>query len=359
MHEQDQHSVLRILDVNLNRVAEALRAVEEVCRFHWNAKGLASDLKSLRHEVLGAVAPTAMRRAALFEARDIAGDVGRGTPSPSGGSEPDEMAIRNLQRAKESLRALEEASRVAGISSAEQLEAARYSLYAIEKALGRFVVSGTDRQHLLRRVLESRLCLLATASLSLRPLQEVVHEAIEAGAGMVQLREKGVNDRTLLKEARMLRDLTARWGALFIVNDRPDIAILAEADGVHLGQTDLRPTEARRIVGKGRLVGVSTHSLDEARGAERDGADYIGLGPLFQTSTKDAGPIFGPERLREVLEKVSIPAFAIGGINADRASLIRESGCGRVAVSSAVLCSQDPGGSVRDIIQALTTARHK
>jgi thiamine-phosphate pyrophosphorylase len=167
------------------------------------------------------------------------------------------------------------------------------------------------------------------------------------------LREKDVNDAVLLDRARALREITARRGALFIVNDRVDIALLSHADGVHLGQLDLPLAEVRRLSGRRLIVGVSTHSVEQARNAERAGADYIGAGPVFATTTKDAGELLRPSGLKAVRAAVSIPVFAIGGITIENIGQIgSEPGC-RVAVSSAVLRAGDPGAAVRELLARL------
>src|SRR5262249_23947879 len=155
---------------------------------------------------------------------------------------------------------------------------------------------------------------LLSRQLTPRPLLEAAEEALDGGVDILQLREKALPAREALSLARTLREITARRGVLFIINDRPDLALLSHADGVHVGQDDLPVAAARSLVGDSMLVGVSTHSVDQARAAEREGADYIGVGPVFPTSTKDAGPTLGSEGLREVLDAVSLPVFAIGGI---------------------------------------------
>ncbi|HVR76592.1 MAG TPA: thiamine phosphate synthase, partial [Planctomycetota bacterium] len=204
------------------------------------------------------------------------------------------------------------------------------------------------------RIAAAQICLLATARLATRPLDEVVAEAVDAGVDCVQLREKGPSDREILRSARALRDITARRGVLFIVNDRPDIAIRAAADGVHLGQEDLPVAEVRALLEKKMLVGVSTHSVDQALAAEREGADYIGVGPMFPTLTKEAGPLLGPPGLRAVLAAVRLPAFAIGGINGSTVHSIREAGGTRVAISSAILAATDIAAEVAALRTALT-----
>jgi thiamine-phosphate pyrophosphorylase len=257
-----------------------------------------------------------------------------------------EVAFRNLERAKEAIRTLEEACRASWPCAATRLERARYTLYAVEKGLGHI----TDRSHGRRRIEDARLCLLATSSLlpeaggdmdPARRIEGVVEMAVGAGVDVVQLREKERSDREALRIGRALREITARAGALLVVNDRPDMAAILDADGVHLGQGDLPVAEARSIVGDDRLVGVSTHSLEQARAAERDGADYIGIGPVFPSITKDAGPLLGAAGLEKILEQVSLPAFAIGGIGPERIAEIRRAGGNRVAVSSAILRAVD------------------
>jgi thiamine-phosphate pyrophosphorylase len=247
---------------------------------------------------------------------------------------------------------LEEACGATRPGAARRLKNARYALYAIEKVLGNLPPSGALRDRLAR----ARVYLLATSSLSARPLREAVAEAVEAGVDVVQLREKGLPGREMLALARALREITARRGAMFIVNDRPDIALLAHADGVHVGQEDLPLHEARAVVGSDLLVGVSTHSVEQARAAERAGADYIGAGPMFLTATKDAGPLLGPEGLRGVMAAVSLPVFAIGGIQPANLGDIAVAGGRRVAVSSAILSASDPGSAVRALRSALTSA---
>ncbi|HVR72808.1 MAG TPA: thiamine phosphate synthase, partial [Planctomycetota bacterium] len=239
MEEGERRSLLRIVDANSNRASEALRVAEDVCRFHWNLPGFAADLKALRHEVLDAVAPGLAEHREMLESRDVRGDVGREAQSPGRAADVETMALRNLQRAREALRVLEEAFRIEQPERAARLEKARYTLYAIEKGLAHLPPLGEAPG----RIALAQICLIATARLAARPLDEVVAAAVDAGVDFVQLREKGPSDREILRSARALRDLTARRGVLFIVNDRPDIALRAAADGVHLGQDDLPVAE--------------------------------------------------------------------------------------------------------------------
>lgn len=370
MDSEDVRSVERIVDANLNRAAEALRVVEDICRFHWNLRGFARDLKGLRHRVLGALAADPVRRAELLRTRDIEGDVGATCPSPPAtGRDLAAVAIRNLQRAKEAIRTLEEAVRTLAPDRSAALLEIRYELYAVEKGIGSLGIESTRIESpriestgrcddpsgnaLRRRLSAARLYLLASPGATSRPLEEVVAAAVAAGVDVVQLRVKGEDDREVLGLARALREIAARCGALFIINDRPDLAILSCADGVHVGQTDLPLAEARAIVGPRRLVGVSTHSVAEARAAERGGADCIGVGPVFASPTKDAGRPLGPQGLREILQAVSLPAFAIGGIGPEAVGEVAAAGARRIAVSSGLLRADDVAETVRTYLRGL------
>ncbi len=343
---------LRLLDANLNRASEGLRVAEDVCRLHWCLPGFAAELKELRHRLLAVGERAAGSRQALLRARDIEGDVGRDTEVEPTGVEDvdlDAVAHRNLQRACEAVRVLEEMTRRESAGERRELQSIRYALYAVEKGLGGL---RNDSAH-GDRLATARLYLLATGSLCRGDLIDTVRLSLDAGVEVVQLREKTLPGEELIARARAVRELTARAGALFVVNDRPDVALLTHADGVHLGQDDLPIHEARSVLGPACLVGVSTHSVDDARRAARQGADYIGVGPMFETATKDAGELLGPGGLASVLAEVRTPAFAIGGVDVVNVEQVRRAGGERIAVSSAVLRSEDPARVVAELRAAL------
>src|SRR5262249_54437219 len=159
---------------------------------------------------------------------------------------------------------------------------------------------------------------------------------------VLQFRDKQLGDRELLQRARQLRELTASSRTLFIMNDRPDLAALSRADGVHLGQEELSVKDARSIVGPDALIGVSPHSLVQARQAVLDGASYIGVGPTFPSQTKRFEEFPGLDLLRQIAAEIRRPAFAIGGISLENLPSVLATGIGRVAVSSAVVDSASP-----------------
>jgi thiamine-phosphate pyrophosphorylase len=183
---------------------------------------------------------------------------------------------------------------------------------------------------------------------------DMTQAVLRAGVGWVQYRDKNASRRKVHEEAIKLKDLAGKHNAVFIVNDYSDIALAIDADGVHLGQDDLPVKEARKILGKGKIIGVSTHSIEQALEAEQAGADYLGFGPVFHTSTKDAGSPRGIDLLKEIRNKVSIPVVAIGGINLENIHSVLETGVDGVAIASAISKGniQENAGRFMEIIKA-------
>lgn len=191
-----------------------------------------------------------------------------------------------------------------------------------------------------------------------RPLDEIVRRSIEGGVTVVQLREKDLGTRDFLGRAMALRHLTSELGVPLIINDRVDIALACEADGVHLGQEDMDCATARRIAGAEMLIGVSVNTPAEAMEAERAGADYLGAGPVFATPTKtDTSPPTGLSGIGAIRRAVRLPLVAIGGISSANAGEIIRRGADGVAVVSAIVASSAPGLSAREILAEVRKAR--
>jgi thiamine-phosphate pyrophosphorylase len=200
---------------------------------------------------------------------------------------------------------------------------------------------------------ESRLYYV-TGSLPSGNQGPVVEAALKGGVRIVQLRDYSLSDGGLLKAALEIRELTLKHKAVFIVNNRPDIALLSKADGVHVGQDDLPVLEARRVLGPDKIVGVSTHSIDQAKKAIADGADYIGVGPVYATPTKAGRAPVGLDYVRQVSDlKLSIPFFAIGGIDASNLERVLEAGARRVAVVRAIGNAARPQDAAESLLQIL------
>jgi thiamine-phosphate pyrophosphorylase len=347
LHDPSDHvAAARVVDANANRAREALRVLDDYGRFVLDDAVLTAELKAVRHELaqlLARVPPTV-----LYQARDTRADVGtRISTGPELVREsPAEVARINFKRLQEALRSLEEFGKLLGADLAAGLEAIRYRAYTLERACH----IGADARV---RLAAAKVYVLLAGSQCASALDWTIREAAAGGADVFQLREKSLSDRELLERARNVRRWTRETGTLFIVNDRPDIARLSEADGVHLGQDDIPVKDARRILGAGPLIGVSTHNPDQIRHAVLDGASYVGVGPTFPSVTKDFGELAGLEFVRHAATLTTLPAFVIGGVNTSNIGQAVAAGAKRVAVSAAVCQTDDPAAASRALRAAL------
>ncbi len=205
------------------------------------------------------------------------------------------------------------------------------------------------------KLLDWRLCLVADAEAAgHRDLASIVREAAQAGATLIQLRGKKLETRRFLDMALRVSDILKRFEAPLIVNDRIDIALSCEADGVHLGQDDLPLPYARKILGKKKIIGISVNTAEEALEAESQGADYIGAGPIFYTSSKEElRSVLGLEGLQNVRQRVKIPILAIGGITADTAKGVLSSGADGIAVISAIMGAEDIHAATKNLLSKM------
>jgi len=330
--------VLRLIDANLDRLGEGLRVLEDVSRFLLNDAVLSKRLKTLRHTLVKDLGPLEQE---LLSARRVAEDVGAPTTKRAALQHQDMPALvmANSRRVQESLRVLEEFSRLSGgplASKAGSFENARFEVYELEQQLvGRLL------RHDKAGRLKGLYLVLDTMALKGRDEVEVAAAAIRGGAKVIQLRDKQRSKAELLTAARKLRALCAAKGVLFIVNDHVDIALAVSADGLHLGQDDLPPPEARRILPMDMLIGCSTHSTAEAARSQANGADYVAVGSIYPTASKEKYKLVGLETLRRTRPKVSVPLIAIGGINHTNVEEVMKVGADGVAVISAVLGADD------------------
>lgn len=197
------------------------------------------------------------------------------------------------------------------------------------------------KQNPLKIFSDVRLYVIISTGLAKKPVLETLQEVIQGGADAVQLREKTMSDGEFLALSKEFRRITSQSKILFIVNDRAGISKKVDADGLHIGQSDLTIHSARKIIGYDRILGVSTHNIVQARKAQLEGADYISVGPLFPTITKDYEPPVGLDYLKEVKREITIPFVAIGAINRENLNEILSAGGLRVAICSAIICSND------------------
>ena len=331
----EHRTAARIVDANANRAREALRVLDDYARFVLDDAVLTERFKTLRHELAAAVA--LLNPALLLSCRDVGGDVGTGIGLDGEYRRiaPSHVAEVNLKRLQEALRSLEEYGKILSGPFARAVERLRYETYNLERTIVR---SGPLRS----RLAGAKLMALLGSSTCSAALDWTISEVAAGGVDIVQLREKGKDDRDWLDRAREARRATRAAGVLLIVNDRPDLAAAVEADGVHLGQTDLPISVARRLLGSEAIIGVSTHDANQVKRAVLDGADYLGLGPTFPTSTKSFDKFPGLDFIAEAVLATSLPAFAIGGIGLGNIAEVVATGCRRIAVSSVLATADDP-----------------
>ncbi len=188
---------------------------------------------------------------------------------------------------------------------------------------------------------------------------EDVESALSAGVKIIQYREKNKSTREMVKEASLIKKMS-EGKAVFLINDRIDVALAAEADGVHLGQDDMPYPAARLLLGKNKIIGLTVHNAEEAVAAEKAGADYIGASPVFHTKTKpDAGKQGGLELIEEIRKKVRIPVVAIGGINLNNVASVIEAGADSAVAISAVIASNDVEKECRRFIEIISLCKKK
>ena len=344
--------VLRILDANFNRAREALRVVEDYARFVLNDDGICGSLKQLRHDLAEATAGI-VGDAILY--RDTPGDVGTTAKTTSEQSREDlnHVVTAAGKRLGEALRTIEEYLKTVDSTRAAQVESIRYRFYELERQ-----IAVTLRKPACGFA-KVRLYVLITESLCSRPWLEVAERAILGGADCLQLREKDLASGALLARAKQLVTLCRQHKVISIINDRPDIALLADADGVHLGQDDLPAADVRKLIGPRKILGVSTHNLDQAKRAMLDGADYLGVGPFFRSSTKTRDFIAGADYARQVAEQIPLPAVAIAGITEQNVDQVTATGVKAIAVTAAVCSAADPQEAARRLKERLAASQHR
>ncbi len=342
-------SVLRIVDANLNRAAEGLRVIEDVARLALNESSLSAELRTVRHSL---VETTIDLQRELVWSRDPVGDVGRDTKVSGDGGQRDlpTAVVANSRRCQESLRVLEELAKAPGLQDRldpERYKQARFRLYAIEQKLLALLLR-RDKTNRIRGL----YVIIDGDWLHGRSHADVTRKAIEGGASVIQLREKTMTKKHLLPLARELKAICSESNVPFIVNDHLDVALDCEADGLHVGQGDLPVDVARRLLKPDQVLGCSASTVEEALAAQSAGADHVGVGSVFATSTKDI-TVLGPERLAEIKRAVSVPVVAIGGIKRENLSAVMNAGADAAAVITAVVSAEDPAAAARELVRMI------
>jgi len=334
-------ALARILDANLNRAREGLRVIEEWCRLGLNNLVWSEKCKAMRQEL------SQWHQDDLKIGRDTVNDLGTELSHPLE-EKRETLAVllkANFGRVAEALRVLEEYSKLHNAQMSKDCKRMRYQIYILETEL-----CGLERHQKLK------LSPLYLVTLPTEYLFTVVEAALQGGLKLVQYREKEADDLTRLSRAEKLSQLCKQYNALFIVNDRVDIALAVEADGVHLGQQDFPIAKARQILGPSRLIGRSTTNPEEMNKALSEGADYIGVGPVHETPTKAGKAAAGLEYIHYAAKNSTVPWFAIGGLDSHNLTPVLEAGAKQVAVVRAIMLSEDPTSTTRALLSILQSA---
>jgi thiamine-phosphate pyrophosphorylase len=318
-------NIYRILDANFNRAREALRVIEDIVRFTYNNKNITLVLKTMRN-TLGRMSARFGKK--LIWARNVKGDVGRDLDKLSQGQK--DALVANFKRLQEALRSIEDISNDSYVSNLARRM--RFDAYQVEKE----VYSIFFR---IQRLKDACLYVILTSNVACMPIDKVAHLVVKGGADIIQLREQDIPDAKLLSIAKKIRKIT--YSKLFIINNRVDIAKAADADGVHLGITDMPIDIARKMLGDEKIIGATTHSLSELENVLKKSPDYVSVGPVFETTTKEGLRPVGFSYLKDALRISPVPVFCIGGINEKNIKELVKAGARRVAICSGIISRQD------------------
>ena len=335
--------IAQLIDANLDRAREGLRVMEDWCRFGLKRRDFSIQIKDWRQQ-LGLHHHKIYRKSRL-----TSNDPARGVSHPlqKARATPEAVFIANSSRVQEALRVIEEFTRITDPILSEIATKIRYETYEIETKILNTSEGIVKRQYL-------KDCSLYLITTNKRNLEEIVLQALKAGVKIVQYREKCLHDFEKISQAKSLASLCKRYNSLFIINDRIDIALAIDADGVHLGQEDIPTKIARDLLGSERIIGRSTHCIEDIKDAENEGCDYIGIGPIFPSETKKNLNPIGIDSLMKGLSETHLPAFAIGGINSSNIDKLKHINNLRIAVSDAIINSNDPFSKSEELLKSVT-----
>jgi thiamine-phosphate pyrophosphorylase len=341
--------VYRIIDANFNRAREAMRVIEDFCRFALNSASLTERAKQLRHELSAAIGK--LDAAQLIAARDSLGDVGAGTTVDNQLHREDlrDCFTAGCKRLTESLRTLTEMTQTLNPEVARTIEKLRFSAYTLEKDIVLF----SDTAEKFKPV---RLYVIISSSLP-ADVFSLTGCCLAGGADCIQLRTKNIDDDKLFALALEFVRICKDAGVLSIINDRVDIAVAAGADGVHLGQSDFPIEQARKLQLAPLIIGKSTHSLKQLHAACEQLPTYVSLGPVFATGTKPGVKPVGLDYVRKSVEELAdtgIGHVAIGGITLDNVESVLKAGAKAIAVCSAITEATDPTAACKILKEKIT-----
>jgi len=337
--------IYQIIDANLDRAREGLRVIEDWARFGIGENDSVAKIKNFR-QILGK-----NHLEVYKQSRNHIEDQCQGLThqEQSKRRTPEQIISCNAGRVQEALRVIEEFSRLNNNELSKIASEIRYEIYTLEidlLSLSKFKMS----EKILK---ENDLYIITDQK---ENLLEIIEEILKAGAKIIQHRFKTGTDKDHLQEAIQIKNLCKRYNSLFIVNDRLDIALASNADGIHLGKDDLDLKTARKLLGYSKIIGISANNEIDISNALKEGCDYIGIGPVFETVTKKDKKPIGIEKIKRLTKDLDIPWFAIGGIKTNNISYLKRNGIKKVALVSKLMNAKDPK---RDAIMILKKLTHE
>ena len=341
--EPEDLRILQIIDANLDRAREGLRVLEDWARFGLGRNDFVKRIKNFR-QILGK-----NHLKVYKQSRNYIEDECKGLThqEQSERKAPDQIISSNAGRVQEALRVIEEFSRLHNQELSKVAAEIRYEIYTLEIELLSFSKFKKSEEILK----ENDLYVITDQK---ENLLEIIEAILIAGVKIIQHRFKKGTDKDHLEEAIEIKNLCKKYNSLFIINDRVDIALASNADGIHLGQDDLDLKTARKLLGNSKIIGVSANNEIDISNALKEGCDYIGIGPVFETATKKNKKPIGIERIKTLTKDLNIPWFAIGGIKANNISYLKSNGFKKVALVSQLMNSEDPKEDAIMILKELS-----
>ncbi len=341
--DAEDSRIYQIIDANLDRAREGLRVIEDWARFGLGEDDCVATIKNYR-QILGK-----NHLEVYKQSRNSIKDRCQGLTHQEQMKRktPEQIISSNSARVQEALRVIEEFSRIHNNDLSEIASVIRYEIYALEIKL----LNLNKRKNSIEIIKENDLYVITNKK---ENLLEIVEDLLIAGVKIIQHRFKSGNDKDHLKEAIQIKNLCKKYNSLLIINDRIDIALASDADGVHLGQDDLDLQTARQLLGDSKIIGISANNEIDISHALKENCDYIGIGPIFETATKKDKKTIGIEKIKTLTKDLNIPWFAIGGITTNNIAYLKSNGFKKVALVSQLMNSEDPKEDAIMILKELS-----
>ena len=339
--------IFQIIDANLDRAREGLRVLEDWSRFGLESEALVKKIKNFR-QILG------KNHLEIYKSsRNFTEDQCKGLSHPEQNERktPDQIISSNSARVQEALRVIEEFSRTNNKDLSKISSQIRYEIYTLEIEL--LSLNKRKKSEFILR--ENDLYVITDHK---ENLFEIIEEILIGGVRIIQHRFKNGTDKDHLKEAIQINKLCKKYNSLFIINDRVDVALASNADGIHLGQDDFDLKSARKLLGHSKIIGITANNKSEISNAIDGGCDYIGIGPVFKSLTKNDKQPLGLAKIKELTQDIKVPWFAIGGIKKNNIAELKKFGFKKVALVSELMDSENPKEEAKIILNKLSHENH-